>query len=106
MEVATSSSLNTKAQCNKNSFFLFLAAVKHEITSYQPSLCSDNLLSNPGLSGMYSLDFVRKRTKTKTRSMIMHAPEAADTPSESSKTYEAVLNCMLFLLFFFVAVEL
>lgn len=80
--------------------FLSLPAVKHKITSYQPSPCSDNLLSNPGLSGIYSLDFVRKRTKTYTRSMISNAPETAHTP-ESSEIYEALFNCRLVLSRFF-----
>lgn len=80
---------NTKVQRSKNSSFLLLAAVKHEITSYQPSPSSDNLLSNPGLSGIYSLDFVRKRTKT--RSMIRYAPKTAHI-LESSKTYKALFN--------------
>ena len=38
--------------------------------------------------------------------MISNAPETADTPSESSKTYVAVFNCVLFLTSFLVAVEL
>lgn len=48
------------------------AAVKHKITSYPPSPCSDNPLNNPGLSSIYSFDFIRKgrKTKGKTRSTI------------------------------------
>ena len=78
------------------------AAVKHKITSNLPSPCSDNLLHNVGLSCIYSVDFVRKRGKTKGKTKsVCNAPQTVNSPSESFKNYCAVCNYMFFLSHFF-----